>query len=451
MRNERGMALPLVLLVVMIVGALGVGMLSVGGMEPQISRNLGDTARARALADSGVDWAFNTLVATANWGGLLAGATCANGVTPAGWPNNAPLPGAVAANGTFTVTIRNDCQAADNTLTGAAVEAAANGATDTNGILILTSRGTVNGAVRNVQVVVRRDLLPSLPGAINLPGAQADTSVGNINPGYPTLNVMIDGRDYNRDGTLTGSPMKTAIATQTGNQQTSSCTAGSTSFQQVARNGFDTSVKQASLMGKNSSGSYTTGLNSILADAALTPGIINNFLAELKANPATTILNSTLACPLVMNGATAGSATVTNGCGLNKNLSLGTPSDPKLVYFTGDLDPTSQFAGLTSNGTIQGAGVLVIEDGDFRINDNFRWDGLVIVTGRYVGMGLMNGSNATIYGAVVSMETQCNESSGFNEFLEGGVASTTIRMSSQNFSMAQTARGLHRVYSVKEL
>jgi hypothetical protein len=204
-------------------------------------------------------------------------------------------------------------------------------------------------------------------------------------------------------------------------------------------------------MGKNSSGTYTTGLNTVLADAALNQTLINNFLAEVKANPATTVLNSTLACPLVMTGTAAGSAAVNNGCGLNQNLSLGTPSDPKLVYFTGDLDPTSQFAGLTSQGTIQGAGILIIEDGDFRINDNFRWDGLVIVTGRYVGMGLMNGSNATIYGAVVSMETQCNESSGFNEFLEGGVASSTIRVSQQNFSMAQTARGLHRMYSVREL
>jgi Tfp pilus assembly protein PilX len=451
MLNERGMALPLVLLVVMILGGLGVGMLAVGGMEPQISRNLSDTARARALADSGVEWAFNGLVATANWGALLAGATCASGVTPAGWPNNAPLPGAAAASGTYTVTVRNDCLPTDNTLTGAAVEDAGNVATDTNGILILTSRGTVNGAVRSVQVVVRRDLLPSLPGAINLPGVQADTSVGNINPGYPTLNVAIDGRDYNRDGTLGSGPMKTAIATQTGNQQTSSCTPGTTSYQQKARNGFDTTAKRASLMGKNSSGTYTTGLNTVLADAALNQTLINNFLAEVKANPATTVLNSTLACPLVMTGTAAGSAAVNNGCGLNQNLSLGTPSDPKLVYFTGDLDPTSQFAGLTSQGTIQGAGILIIEDGDFRINDNFRWDGLVIVTGRYVGMGLMNGSNATIYGAVVSMETQCNESSGFNEFLEGGVASSTIRVSQQNFSMAQTARGLHRMYSVREL
>ncbi|HET7874005.1 MAG TPA: hypothetical protein VFN71_00665 [Methylomirabilota bacterium] len=136
---------------------------------------------------------------------------------------------------------------------------------------------------------------------------------------------------------------------------------------------------------------------------------------------------------------------------MNQTLDLGTPSDPKLIYFRGDLDPTSMFTGLRATGTIQGAGILVVEDGDFSVfATDFRWDGIVMVVGRYVGSGFRGGSNSNVYGAFVSEETIWNEAPGFYEFLNQGT-SLTIRASSQNINMVQGMRALYRILGWKEL
>ena len=101
--------------------------------------------------------------------------------------------------------------------------------------------------------------------------------------------------------------------------------------------------------------------------------------------------------------------TLSNGCtgaaGVNQTLDLGTRTNPKLVYFRGDTDPTSAFTGLQLNSGIKGAGILVVEDGDLKNLGNFTWDGVVIVTGNYVGAGFMDGSTTNIRGAFVAFET----------------------------------------------
>ena len=79
LRNQRGIALILVVMALLCLTGLLVAYLSVSALEPQISRNLADASRARYLAEAGIERGFNVLVSTAdasdNWSGLLSGAT----------------------------------------------------------------------------------------------------------------------------------------------------------------------------------------------------------------------------------------------------------------------------------------------------------------------------------------------------------------------------------------
>ena len=148
---------------------------------------------------------------------------------------------------------------------------------------------------------------------------------------------------------------------------------------------------------------------------------------------------------LTGSGTPTSTPTLTNGCtgaaGVNETLDLGSRTNPKLVYFKGDIDTSSQFVGLTMNSGIKGAGVLVIEDGDLKQLGNFTWDGVVIVTGSYVGAGFRDGSTTLIRGAFVANESQTGEADGFFEFLMDNNTNFTVKSSKQNVDMIQLMRG----------
>jgi hypothetical protein len=43
---------------------------------------------------------------------------------------------------------------------------------------------------------------------------------------------------------------------------------------------------------------------------------------------------------------------------IGQTLNLGTPADPKRIYFCGELDTSSNVTGRRLNGTVKGAGML---------------------------------------------------------------------------------------------
>src|SRR5262245_42685530 len=149
LRNERGIALVLALMVLLVLTGLVLSYLSVSALEPQISRNLSDSARARYLAEAGIERGFNVLTKTPDWSTLIASATGgAPSVTVAGL-NNGGI-GAATSGGTFTVTVRNDKGATDTPITGlgAATTPVMDNSytTDSNGVIIMRSAGTFTGA-----------------------------------------------------------------------------------------------------------------------------------------------------------------------------------------------------------------------------------------------------------------------------------------------------------------
>ncbi len=59
--NERGVALPLAMILLVVLTMLTLTFMSLGSVEPQISANLADGTRARQVAESGIEWGFNQL------------------------------------------------------------------------------------------------------------------------------------------------------------------------------------------------------------------------------------------------------------------------------------------------------------------------------------------------------------------------------------------------------
>jgi Tfp pilus assembly protein PilX len=471
--NERGVALVLALMMLLALTGLLLAFISVSALEPQISRNLADTARARYLAEAGLEVGFATLVNTGDAAQSFTPAV-ASGTSGAPWVpliNNGTIAnvttGGAAAEaafaGTYTVIVRNDALTGDSALTGQAAGSnavpAETASADTNKIVIMRSTGTFNGATKTIEVVVRRQQLPPFPGAVNLPGLQTDTFINKT-------SFDIDGRDYacsaNCDTAANwvqnaGVTNKWGVATQTGTQSNIG-----TSYENNVQNAVSGSAtKLASIKGRDETAagnSYTTGLNTIQADPALNPTIMQQYIDAVANFPGTTILQSTQACPMQLTGSSTPTSTPTlsNGCtgssGVNRTLDLGTRDNPKLVYFRGDTDPSSQFTGLTLNSGIKGAGVLIVEDGDLKNLGSLTWDGVVIVTGNYVGSGFMSGSNTTIRGAFVANERQQGESSGFFEFyMHGSLTSFSVKSSKQNIDMVQLARGNHSMTNWREL
>ncbi|MGH7278296.1 MAG: PilX N-terminal domain-containing pilus assembly protein, partial [Candidatus Rokuibacteriota bacterium] len=96
--NERGVALPMALICLLVLSGLALAFLTVSAFEPQISENHESGTQARYVAEAGIEWAFDHLVVNAaTWNTLLAtgGGVIADGQT---------LPGLGAAFGTFRVT-----------------------------------------------------------------------------------------------------------------------------------------------------------------------------------------------------------------------------------------------------------------------------------------------------------------------------------------------------------
>src|SRR3972149_6991736 len=75
-RDQRGVAFPMALFALLMLTGLLVVFLTMGGMETSVAANLDDVTRARYVAESGLEWAFDQLVLAAalpnGWNNLLS-------------------------------------------------------------------------------------------------------------------------------------------------------------------------------------------------------------------------------------------------------------------------------------------------------------------------------------------------------------------------------------------
>ena len=149
--EPRGSALVLALMVLSGLTVLAVALLSVGALEPQISRNHADMLRARYLAEAGIEQALDILAAHADsWTTYLNGSSCSAGAVLV----DSPLPGHDPSDGQVHASVRNDCGAGDEGITGVTREI---GFEDTNGKLVVVSVGTFRDVTHTIVAGVSND------------------------------------------------------------------------------------------------------------------------------------------------------------------------------------------------------------------------------------------------------------------------------------------------------
>ena len=441
--NERGVALVLTLVLLLGLGGLVAAYLAISTLEPQIARNLADGSRARHLAEAGIERGFNVLVATAadaggGWSDLLAGATAQRPWVGLAGLTNIAL--GSATRGTFSVTIRNDIGAADTTLTGLSATTRpamdTSPTTDANATVIMRSAGTFNGMTKTVEVVVRRAALPPLAGAVNIGGVSANTVVDAV-------ALDIDGRDYGCAGggttcdepsswTVTANPLKYGVAVPPGAEA-------------PVETALAPPAQPDGVKGKrrgDPSGAYTTGREAVAGDDAVTGARMDGFVSALAANPATTVLESTTACSIVVSGAGQGTTNappVGNRCGLATTAYLGSRQDPRVVFVRGD-------AAL--DGGLKGAGVLVVHDGQLTSRGDLEWDGIVIVAGRGSTLTFTGSGRTIIRGAAVASDS---DSAGADLAIASSAGTISIRSSKQNVEMVKAMRALHAITNWREI
>jgi Tfp pilus assembly protein PilX len=469
-RSERGIALPLAMILLMVLTLMTITFMSLGAVEPQISKNLSDGARARQLAESGLEWAMSAQIGNQDLNGttllggtMTSGGSCGTGNSCRVLTTSGTLPGLTSTAGTFTVTLRNDINtnAGDQQLVGTTITRDSSTTVDSNGVVIVSATGSYNGASRTITAVVRRGNLP-INAALSLPGVQTDT-FSNDPPCSGCYSI--DGRDWKMADTSspTGSTAtKLGVATYTGTEALTGLT-----YEANAEAGFDDAAKRGYVQGKDVNDGSTdaagTGRRTIAADTSLNPNTVQQFVTNLAANPQTQVLNSTQACQYASGGsskpeglrmnatATASQVTVTNNCTgaaqISQTVNLGTSTNPAMVYVKGEFDPSSNFIGMAVNGSqaITGYGILVVEDADmsFFQSSQFTWNGIVIVTGRNVGIGFRSGSNTEVRGALIGNETNGAEVGGYFEFLNQA-ATLKIRYGKEAIDLA-----LHGLYNTR--
>ncbi len=469
--SERGVALPLAMILLMVLTMLTITFMSLGAVEPQISRNLSDGARARQLAESGIEWGFNQLAGKAfddptllGSGQTTGGVDCGSGITCKVLVTGQALPGLSSSSGTFTVTLRNDLSSlnTDQALIGSGNTLDSSASVDNNKIVIMKSTGTFNGASKTVTAVIQRGNL-ALNGAVNLPGEQADTYT--IAPPCSGC-YSIDGRDWNdSDTTSPNGPAGLKYGISTANAANEA----------DAESDFNTSAKRNYVRGldeTNLTGPDTTGYNTFNQDNTLSSAMISNFMQNLAANPSTQILDSTQACAYPASGgahdkpegirmASTGAANivqVSNNCTgasqINQTVNLGSASSPTMLYIKGEYDPSSLFRGLAVDGSndITGYGILVVEDSDLALfqSGQFRWNGLVLLNGRNNSAAFLSNSNTEIRGALIVNETNASEPCCFREFFVNTTGTMRVRASKENMDRALLALFNMRISAFRE-
>jgi Tfp pilus assembly protein PilX len=151
----------LALMVLVGLTATALALLSIGALEPQISRNQLDLVRARYFAEAGIEHAYDTLALNAGaWSGYLIGATCTAGTLLA----DGTLPERPRAHGYFVVRLRNDCAPGDERLTGVPSEDGTDPTRDANGKVVVSSTGIVARAHHTITAVISDDRVSRDPG-----------------------------------------------------------------------------------------------------------------------------------------------------------------------------------------------------------------------------------------------------------------------------------------------
>jgi Tfp pilus assembly protein PilX len=379
LRNERGLTLAVVLMMMVILLSItGAGLLF-SSLNLKASANLKGGTAALQAADAGIQHALAATPAGGDfdsfWTGTgLTNFPCKNSSGTTGTCNGTTykptLTGSI--NGySYTVVVENDVTVSGETATN-----------DINKTVILTSTATSHsGSNRKVRAYVGRSpWVP--PGTIYLPGAS--TKVSETFNGSSFLVTGIDTNPWGAVGSGSATPILGIATTDSATTTEVTTTLGSSRYGNVTGQGSNPSV-------------------------ASIPVSANLDVDQLATN--------------LINLGVEGVDRKTTSGGSLKTSDLGTSSsNPKIVHLTNS--SPSLTCGSGSDPSAVGYGVLIV-DGNLTVNGLFRWNGLIIFTGpttsaatiKLAGASASEGS--TFWGSLLIRAPTTNAGSSVGLTLQG--------------------------------
>lgn len=384
--EERGIALVIALLVMVLLSILGVTFLSMSATEIAIASNEVAASRAFFLTEAGTALAKRTLRSSANWNIQLAAA------------QPFPCPALVPASlGTCSYRIENDTADPGGPTT------------DTNNLVIIKATGQSLTAAREVHLAFTRlDGIPAPPASL--------LSVG------VSSNISFSGNAFSIDGNNWIPPSDGGAPATQDNSACTSTTAPkfgigvpNTTHQLEVKNNLS-NPQQDNVIGAspNPPWSPASAIPSIGVDTTLTQDQLVALadyllpLADVTYSPGTSISSGT----------------------------LGTQAYPKIVV----VDATGYSGSdpaLTLSAT-SGAGILIVKNGTLRFTGTSQWVGVVIVVGSNVGIDVRGGGNKSLYGA-----TLLAEDTNVSATVAAGEGNLEIRYSCDGIDVANSVPSLN--------
>ncbi|MFQ5962170.1 MAG: pilus assembly PilX N-terminal domain-containing protein [Candidatus Methylomirabilales bacterium] len=379
-KDERGIALVVALLVMTLLTLLGATILSMSSTESTIAANEVDAARAFQVADAGIEHArhslyFDSLSPSAVLDGTDGVFGKGKGKGKGAQKETVNLPG--SGGGKYTVLVSNNYDGAGPAFPrGSILEDADTGTcfaadtVDCDRVLVLNSTGDYQGVLREVEVIVRVPAPATTKGAVfMMDGPDAGGPV-EIEDFQPASGARIDGNDCNPPGAGGGpgsGPAVSGIAVE-----------GSTAEGNVET---DLGAEAWGVTGDGGSGADAV---HVASGPTMSDEDFVNWVDSIVA--ASTPAGS------------GDCGTTSSGPGGRK---FGTWANPQICHV--QTDAANPLDSLVPNGST-GAGILVIHDTDPNASpagstvQDLTYEGIVIVVGD--GRFRMRGASR-IYGAVV--------------------------------------------------
>jgi hypothetical protein len=360
--NEKGVVLVVGMLLITVLTMIALAGNNNALIDTTIVSNNLSAARSFYLAEAGLERGRLECVQRYLAGGwtsfdsILRGADAMLGTPDDGilaLGNNVSFHG-----GTYAVKVTNDPN---------------DGVNDTNSVVRITSTGFYGGATTKLQMYLSMTLMANVPGALTVVG-EANTSFES-GSGY---TFSIDGRDYNpadADGSPTGTFTKPGIAV---GDMSPWAVQTTTAAAITAVKGSLTNVEQAWVNGTGYSASPVTP--SVAGQTDVTKSNLRALADSFRA-----VADNRISYPPGYSGQTDTSGNLSNWPSTGQITCLGTATNPKITYIdVTDNSISNTGVSLTGIGTgIAGAGVLVIEGNELKLNGKINWIGLVIVVGDF--------------------------------------------------------------------
>ncbi len=362
--DEKGLALPIALVFLVILGVMGGAAVVMTRTDIRISGNYKNSEQAFYVAEAGIEHAREALRKLNADSGIknsfsdeLAKRTGSNEVLDgytSGTDDDPLLEGTTLGNGTYTVYLTND-----------SVDGSLN-LTDSNQTVTLTSVATgPNGSNAIIESTVKTfDMFPP-PGAITLLGNGASFT-GN----------MSNAKNLHGDDQCGSESPKPVIAlTHIADVPTIQASINSS--------------KPATYHSKDSDGNSVTAATD---PDAISTTISGSTLASIHSNYGINLIDATSLNNFVKEVKNLADTVAPDGSD-SSSVYVGAPGDTRIVVVTGDFN-------LNTNG----AGILLVT-GELTFQGNIDYDGLILVFGEG-SMVRQGGGNNMIRGGVIIADTR---------------------------------------------